>query len=335
MVTCFTEEELSGYLDGECPPGRSRLIRAHLKKCSKCAALYRKLSTAGLALEIYPRTALPPDREKGPCCFPEGTLAAYADGSLSAADERREIAAHIAGCDRCSRIVVEAARAADLARAAKHGKPDPVPARIRRTVEERFFPHPVSLGRIDISLAEIRDTVARWFQPGFGRQVAYSISPDYICHQAAEDRFSYSLPPADDTDSREAPVAVPKPGAGKGGAVRKKKKPSRPQSVSEPRPRKPRQEKEAPRWSFERGDIRVSIEVAAGEKGEVACRIEITDRQGHPLSGVPLMLGKAGEKIWTDVTRLEKKSIFTHLVPGRYRLAVLRENSYTLDLEVR
>ncbi|MFH1038448.1 MAG: zf-HC2 domain-containing protein [PVC group bacterium] len=340
MQRCLTEEEISRYLDGEFAPREARAAAAHIEKCPACGALCRKLRASGRALETWASSAVPPDRKRGEDCPDEGLLAAFADGSIREINARRGIAAHLARCARCSRIAAEAARAADLAGAAQRGKPDPVPARLHRMIEERFFPRPVSLGRIEIDLAEIWGTFARWVRPRFPGQLAYAISPDYLSPQmAAEDRVPYSPPEPGESAFREAKKGEPENRPGERKAVRKVKRPLRTKPLSRAARLKSgsadNRPSPCPRWSFERGDLRVSVEVADGKEGEGACRIDVTDRRGCPLSGVPLVLEKSGQEIWSDTTQLKKESIFPHLVPGQYRLIITGENVYSLDLDIK
>ena len=335
MQRCFTEEEISRYLDGELDPREARLIEEHLESCPGCKALARRIEDTGIALKAYWQKAVAPSLTRGTACPDEGILIAFADGSIRGEEERREIAAHLAGCDYCGRIVAEASRASDLVNKVEKEKPARVPAHLDRLLKERYFPSPpVSLGRINVSLSEIWKAFPRFLNPpypiapSFQRMAMVAEEPEvFPARPAPELSFAGEEPRKRET-SRE---------------IRKPSRAAKPRPDEKTRQRaaslQPTAGKKRPlrglRWTFERGEMNVAVEMAGSGMKDVECRINLTDCYGFPLAGVPLRLEKDGKKVWSHLTELNKEAVFPHVICGRYRLTIDHDRDYHLDLDVR
>ncbi len=53
MKSCYTEEEINRYIDGELNPGEVEKMKEHLKGCGGCAAVFENLRDIGVILRTY------------------------------------------------------------------------------------------------------------------------------------------------------------------------------------------------------------------------------------------------------------------------------------------
>ena len=338
MRNCYKEEEISRYLDGELDLREASLIEEHLKSCPECKAHARRIQDTGIVLKAYWQKAVAPSLAKGPDCPEEGVLLAFADGSIRGEDERKEIASHLAGCDSCGRIVAEVSRAVDLASAAAEVTPSPVPARLNRMIEQRFFSSElVSIGRINVNLSDIRDSFSSHLN---SPRIAYPLAPSFqrTAMVAEIPEIFPERPPSDFSHAGEEPRDMDAPGNIRKHALVDSSSPEE-GATQRAAANKLFCGKENPprglRWVFDRGEIHVAVEMAVSGMKDIECRINLTDCYGFPLAGVFLRLEKDGKNVWSHHTGLNNQAIFPHVTPGNYRLTIDHDRDYYLDLDVR
>ena len=315
MKSCYTEEEINRYIDGELNPGEVEKMKEHLKGCGGCAAVFESLRDIGVVLRTYRDKSSANSGEKGPDCPEEGVLSGFADGSLRDKDRRDEIVRHLLVCDYCGSIVAETCRALELASAAEEEGLVPVPELLDKAIkEDHFLFKPILLGRINLKLTELEESSAG--RPDSACRMVYPLAPSSgEIKMAAEEQALFEFESKSEFMAEESGDEL----------IRGKD-----QSFGFEEPPSIR----GLRWSFDRGEINVVIEMRKEERGDVLCLIHLTDCYGFPLAGVPLRIEKAGKKIWSHHTELKKDAVFPGLTGGKYRLTISHDREYFLDIDL-
>jgi Putative zinc-finger len=315
MKSCYTEEEINRYIDGELNPGEVERMKEHLKGCEGCAAVFKNLRDIGGILRTYREENSANSGEKGPACPEEGVLSGFADGSLRDKDRRDEIVRHLLGCDYCGSIVAETSRALELASAAEEEGLIQVPERIDRAIKEEYLLfQPILLGRINVKLTELEAESAG--HPDSPCRMVYPLAPSSgEIKMAAEEQplFEFKSKSMIEEESGDEFIT----GRDKSSGF---EKPALIRGL---------------RWSFDRGEINVVIEMRREERGDLRCLIHLTDCYGFPLAGVPLRIEKAGKQIWSHHTELKKDAVFPGMTGGKYRLTISHDRDYFLDINLQ
>ena len=315
MKSCYTKEEINRYIDGELNPGEVERMKEHLKGCRRCSAVFKNLRDIGGILRTYREKSSANSGEKGPDCPEEGVLSGFSDGSLRDKDRRDEIVRHLLGCDYCGSIVAETSRALELASAAEEEGLIPVPERIDRAIKEEYLLfQPILLGRINVKVTELEAASAG--QPDSPSRMVYPLAPSSgEIKMAAEEQALFEFKSKSMIEEESGDEFITERDKSSGF--------EKPASIR------------GLRWSFDRGEINVVIEMRREERGSLRCLIHLTDCYGFPLAGVPLRIEKAGKQIWSYQTELKNDAIFPGLTGGKYRLTISHDRDYFLDINLQ
>ncbi len=317
MKNCYTEEEINRYIDGELDPGEVGRMKEHLKVCGVCAAVFNNLRDIGGILRTYREKSSGNSSEKGPDCPGEGALSGFADGSLRDKDRRDEIVRHLLVCDYCGLIVAEISRALELSSAAEEEGLIQVPEHLDRKIKgEHILFSPILLGRIEVKLTELEEASAA--RPDSSFRMVYPLDPSSgEIKMAAEEQALFKFESKSKFKIEEEPGDELVMGRDQSPGFEK------PASI------------QGLRWSFDRGEINVMIEMRREERGDIGFLIHLTDCYGFPLAGVPLRIEKAGKQIWSHQTELKKDAVFPGLTGGKYRLTISHDRDYFLDINLQ
>lgn len=315
MKSCYTEEEINRYIDGELNHGEVGRMMEHLKVCGGCAALFESLRDIGVVIRTYRERSSAASGEKGPDCPEDGVLSGFADGSLRDKDSRDEIVRHLLVCDYCASIVAETLRALELASAAKEEGLIQVPELIdRRIKDEDLLFQPILLGRINVKLTELEE--APGGRPDSACRMDYPLAPlSGGIKMAAEEQAFFEFESKSTIEEESGDECI----MGRDKSSGFEKSPS----IG------------GLRWSFDRGEINIVIEMRREERGDLRCVIHLTDCYGFPLAGVPLRIEKAGKKIWSHQTELKQDAVFPGMIGGQYRLTISHDRDYFLDIDLQ
>jgi len=191
-MKCPKKEELAHYLDGELPERSGLALREHLLACPECRSRLESLRKEDSLLRGYLSSPLTP----GPDCPDEETILACAEDRLTNREERRRIAAHLAGCAYCAERTAGALETIRLRDELAEEEPAPVPSRLARRVRKSFgAAKPVSLGHIVAVLADLRERIHRSFEYGLPAPALSAVMEPSAAYETGRRRAEETPPP--------------------------------------------------------------------------------------------------------------------------------------------
>lgn len=305
-MSCPAKEKLARYLDGELGEREKRAVEAHLRGCSSCRSFLGKQKDRDRALRACRKTG----RKRADCPDREMILA-YADGNPLGGEERKRVAAHLAGCDRCALRAAEAKETVRLVERLQKEGGEAVPSYLQDRVRERLLPkEPFRLGRIMVELKKIlkqRENGSAYPLP----ELLFQPAPDYVREPRPEGGDAYASRPSADFEEEAPRPKVEEAGRGK------KRKP-------EPEARR----------EFRTARLRAEVVMRSASPRNADLHIRLTDELKKPRAAVPLILLRGGKRLRTGKTGDGGSASFRKLPAGKYRLLIHHRPRVYLDLDI-